>query len=41
MKSGEWTPESAEDVRLKIEQSLDDSQGHLISVCVVDVSKPQ
>ncbi len=40
-KSGGWTPESAEDVRLRIEQSLDDSQGHLISVCVVDVSKPQ
>ena len=40
-KSGEWTPESAEDVRLRIEQSLDDSQGRLISVCVVDVSNPK
>ena len=40
-KSGEWTPESAEDVRLRVEQSLDDSQGRLISVCVVDVSKPK
>ena len=36
-----WTPETAEDVRLRIEQSLDDREGSLISVCVVDVAKPQ
>ena len=35
-----WTPETAEDVRLRIEQSLDDRAGRLISVCVVDVSTP-
>ena len=35
------TPDTAEDVRLRIEQSLDDRGGHLISVCVVDVAKPQ
>ena len=35
-----WTPETAEDVRLRIEESLDDRDGRLISVCVVDVSKP-
>ena len=36
-----WTPETAEDVRLRIQQSLDDWEGRLISVCVVDVAKPQ
>ena len=36
-----WTPETAEDVRLRIQQSLDDREGRLISVCVVDVAKPQ
>ena len=36
-----WTPETAEDVRLRIQQSLDDREGRLISVCVVDVSTPQ
>ena len=36
-----WTPETAEDVRLRIEQSLDDREGRLISVCVVDVAAPQ
>ena len=36
-----WTPETAEHVRLKIQQSLDDREGRLISVCVVDVSTPQ
>ena len=35
-----WTPETAEDVRLRIQQSLDDREGRLISVCVVDVAKP-
>ena len=35
-----WTPETAGDVRLRIQQSLDDREGRLISVCVVDVSKP-
>ncbi len=36
-----WTPETAEDVRLRIVQSLDDREGRLISVCVVDVAEPQ
>ena len=36
-----WTPQTAEDVRLRIEQSLDDAERRLISVCVLDVSKPQ
>ena len=36
-----WTPETAEDVRLRIQLSLDDREERLISVCVVDVSKPQ
>ena len=40
-KYEEWTPETAEDVRLKIQESLDDQEERLISVCVVDVSKPQ
>ena len=39
-KCGGWTPESAEDVRIGLQQSLDDRNGRLISVCVVDVSKP-
>ena len=36
-----WTPATAEDVRLRIEQSLDDRERRLISVCVVDVAAPQ
>ena len=36
-----WTPETAEDVQLRIEQSLDDRERRLISVCVADVSTPQ
>ena len=40
-KCGGWTPETAEDVRLRLQQSLGDREGRLISVCVVDVSKPQ
>lgn len=36
-----WTPKTAEDVRLRIVQSLDDREGRLISVCVVDVATPQ
>ena len=40
-KCGSWTPETAEDVRLRIQQSLDDREGRLISVCVIDVSMPQ
>ena len=40
-KCSGWTPESAEDVKLRIQQSLDDREGRLISVCVVDVSKPK
>ncbi|MDE0191615.1 MAG: hypothetical protein OXQ90_09685 [Gammaproteobacteria bacterium] len=39
-KCAGWTPETPEDVRLKIEQSLDDREGSLISVLVVDVSAP-
>ena len=40
-KCGDWTPKTAEGVRLRIEQSLDYWEGRLISVCVVDVAKPQ
>lgn len=40
-KSDGWTPVTAEDVRLKIEHSLDDQERNLISVCVVDVSAPR
>ena len=36
-----WTPETAEDVRRNIQESLDDRDGRLISVCVVDVAMPQ
>ena len=36
-----WTPETAEEVRFRIQQSLDDREGRLISVCVVDVATPQ
>ncbi len=39
-KCSGWTPETAENVRLRIQQSLDDREGRLISVCVVDVSTP-
>ena len=39
-KDGGWIPETTEDVRLRIQQSLDDKERPLISVCVVDVSKP-
>ena len=38
-KYGNWTPETADEVKLRLEQSLDDQAG-LISVCVVDVSAP-
>ncbi len=40
-KCGGWTPATAEDVKLTIQQSLDDRDGRLISVCVVDVAMPQ
>ena len=40
-KCESWTPETAEDVNLKIQQTLDDQEGLLISVCVVDVARPQ
>ena len=40
-RCGDWTPETAEDVKLRIQQSLDDRKGRLISVCVVDVATPQ
>ena len=39
-KCGGWTPETAEDVRLRIQQSLNDQEERLITVCVVDVSTP-
>ena len=34
-----WTPETAEDVKLRVQQSLDDREERFISVCVVDVAK--
>ena len=37
-KCSGWTPETAEDVRGRIQQSLDDREAHLISICAVDVS---
>ncbi len=40
-KCGGWTPKTAEDVRLRVQQSLDVREGCLISVCVVDVAKPE
>ena len=36
-----WTPRTAEDVRLRLEGSLDDRERSLISVWVVDVSRPE
>ena len=36
-----WTPETAEDLRLRTRLSLDDREGRLISVCVMDVATPQ
>ena len=39
-KCSSWTPETAEDVRRRIQQSLDDREERLISVCVADVSTP-
>lgn len=39
-KCSGWTPETAEDVGRRIEQSLDDQEESLISVCVVDVAQP-
>ena len=39
-KCSGWTPKTAEDVRLRIQQSFDDREKRLISVCVVDVSMP-
>ncbi len=35
-----WTPQTAEDLRSRIEQSFDDQERQLIAVCVVDVSTP-
>ena len=40
-KCGGWAPETADDVRLKIQQSLDDRELRLIAVCAMDVSTPQ
>ena len=40
-KCGGWAPETAENVGLKLQQSLDTREERLISVCVVDVATPQ
>ena len=40
-KCSGWTPETAENVKWRILESLDDRERRLISVCVVDVSTPQ
>ena len=40
-KNSGWTPEAAQEVESKILDSLDCRERHLITVCVVDVSKPQ
>ena len=40
-KCGDCTPETAEDIGLRIQQSLDDREGRLVVVCVVDVATPQ
>ncbi len=40
-KCGDWTPDTGDDVRLRVQQSLDDREGRLISVCVVDVAAPR
>ena len=40
-KCSGWTPETAEDVGSRIQQSLHDREESLISVCVVDVSIPE
>ncbi|MCY4438593.1 MAG: hypothetical protein OXE53_00055 [Deltaproteobacteria bacterium] len=39
-KCSGWTPETAEDISVRIEQLLDDREARLISVCVADVSMP-
>ena len=39
-KCAGWTPETAEDMRRRLEESLDDREQHLISIGVVDVSAP-
>ena len=39
-KCAGWTPQSAEDVASRIRQSLGGREESLISVCVVDVSRP-
>ena len=40
-KCSGWTPETAEDVKWRILESLDDRERRLISVYVMDVSTPQ
>ena len=40
-KCSGWTPETAEDVKRRILESLKDRERSLISVCVVDVSEPR
>ena len=39
-KHGDWSPETAEDVRRRLEESLPEEERWLISICVVDVSIP-
>lgn len=40
MKLGGWTPETADDVKQRIQERLSDQEERLISVCTVDVSEP-
>lgn len=39
-RSAGWSPETAEDVKQRVEKTLSDWEERLISVCVVDVSPP-
>ena len=39
-KCAGWSPETAEDVRWRLEESLSEEERRLISICVVDVSIP-
>lgn len=36
-----WSPETADDVRRRLEESLSDEDQRLISICVMDVSNPR
>ena len=39
-KHGDWSPETSEDVRRRLEESLPEEERWLISICVADVSIP-